>query len=124
QATKYALDAGSDVALILGGRAHPDTKVAELIRQLPPERVLVTGYLSEPDMRGLMCATDLNVALRFPSVGERSGRSTRALELGIPSVVLDHEAFPELAADHVVKIPLTSDLAGRLGDVLVDFCAE
>ena len=124
EATEYALGADADMALILGGRAHPDTKVSELVRELPTERVLLTGYLSEPDMRGLMCATDLNVALRFPSVGESSGTLTRALGLGIPSVVLDHEAFSELAADHVVKIPLTSDVAGRLGDVLVDFCAD
>jgi glycosyltransferase involved in cell wall biosynthesis len=124
EATKYALDAGSDVALILGGRAHPDTKVAELIHQLPPERVLVAGYLSETDMRGLMCATDLNVALRFPSVGETSGTLTRALGLGTPSVVLDYEAFSEFAAEHVTKLPVTSDVAGRLGEVIVDFCAD
>jgi glycosyltransferase involved in cell wall biosynthesis len=124
EAAKYALGAGADIALILAGKAHPDTKIAELVRELPPERVLVTGYLSEPDMRGLMCATDLHVALRFPSVGETSGTLTRALGLGVPSVVLDHEAFSEVAADHVFKIPLASDAAGRLGDILVDFCAD
>jgi glycosyltransferase involved in cell wall biosynthesis len=124
EATKYALGAGADIALILGGRAHPETKVSELVRELPAERVLLTGYLSEPDMRGLMCATDLNVALRFPSVGETSGTLTRALGLGVPSVVLDHEAFSEFAAEHVTKLPLTSDVAGRLGDILVDFCAD
>jgi hypothetical protein len=86
--------------------------------------VLVTGYLSEPDMRGLMCATDLNVALRFPSVGETSGTLTRALGLGVPSVVLDYEAFSEFAAEHVTKLPLISDVAGRLGEVMVDFCAD
>jgi hypothetical protein len=75
-------------------------------------------------MRGLMCATDLNVALRFSSVGETSGTLTRALGLGVPSVVLDHEAFSEFAAEHVTKLPLTSDVAGRLGEILVDFCAD
>jgi glycosyltransferase involved in cell wall biosynthesis len=124
EAAKYALDAGADIALILGGRAHPDTKVSELTAELPADRVLVTGYLSEPDMRGLMCATDLSVALRFPSVGETSGTLTRALGLGVPSVVLDHEAFSEFSTDHVAKVPLTSDAAGRLGDILVDFCTD
>lgn len=123
-AAKHALAAGADIALILGGKAHPDTKVAELVRELPPDRVLVTGYLSERDMHGLMCAADLHVALRFPSVGETSGTLTRALGLGVPSVVLDHEAFSEFAADHVVKLPLADDPAGRLGDVLIDFCAD
>jgi glycosyltransferase involved in cell wall biosynthesis len=124
EATRSALAAGADIALILGGRPHHDTKIPEVIRDLPRERVLVTGYLSEPDMRGLMCATDLHLALRFPSVGESSGTLTRALGLGVPSVVLDHEAFSEFPADHVIKVPLTGDAACRLGDVLVDFCAN
>jgi glycosyltransferase involved in cell wall biosynthesis len=123
-ATKSALDAGADIALILAGRAHPDTRVSELIRKLPAERVLVTEYLSEEDMRGLMCAIDLNVTLRFPSVGESSGTLTRALGLGVPSVVLDHEAFSEFAGDHVTKIPLAGDAPRKLGDILVDFCAD
>ena len=124
EATRRACAAGADIALILGGKAHPDTKISEVIRELPRERVLVTGYLSEPDMRGLMCASDLHVALRFPSVGESSGTLTRALGLGVPSVVLDHEAFSEFADDHVVKVPLGGDTAHRLGDVLLDFCAN
>jgi glycosyltransferase involved in cell wall biosynthesis len=44
-ATRKALAAGADIALILGGKAHPDSKIPELIRDLPRERVLVTGYL-------------------------------------------------------------------------------
>ena len=124
EAIRSALAAGADIALILGGKPHPDTKIPEVIRDLPRERVLVTGYLSEPDMRGLMCASDLHVALRFPSVGESSGTLTRALGLGVPSVVLDHEAFSEFPSDHVVKVPLTGDTARRLGDVLIDFCAN
>lgn len=124
EATRSALAAGADIALILGGKPHPDTKIPELIRDLPRERVLVTGYLSEPDMRGLMCASDLHVALRFPSVGESSGTLTRAMGLGVPSVVLDHEAFSEFPADHVAKVPLTGDTARRLGDILIDFCAN
>ena len=76
--------------MILSGKPRPDTKIPEMIRDLPRERVLVTGYLSEPNMRGLMCASDLHVASRFPSVGESSGTLTRALGLGVSSVVLDH----------------------------------
>jgi glycosyltransferase involved in cell wall biosynthesis len=124
EAAKCALDAGADIALILGGKPHADTKIPELIRELPTERVLVTEYLSEPDMHGLMCAIDLHVALRFPSVGESSGTLTRALGLGVPSVVLDHEAFSEFEADHVVKVPLAANVATRLGAVFVDFCAD
>jgi glycosyltransferase involved in cell wall biosynthesis len=124
EATRSALAEGADIALILGGKPHFDTKIPEMIRNLPRERVLVTGFLSEPDMRGLMCASDLHVALRFPSVGESSGTLTRALGLGVPSVVLDHEAFSEFPADHVVKVPLTGDTARRLGDVFIDFCAN
>jgi len=123
-ATRRALAAGADIALILGGREHPDTKIPEVIRDLPQERVIVTGYLSEADMRGLMCASDLHIALRFPSVGETSGTLTRALGLGVPSVVLDHEAFAEFSPDHVVKVPLTADTARGLGDILLDFCAN
>lgn len=123
-AMKYALVGGADIALILGGQAHPDTRIPELVRSLPADRVLLTGYLSEPDMHGLMCASDLYVALRFPSVGESSGTLTRALGLGVPSVVLDHEAFSEFAAEHVAKIPLAGDPAARLGEILLDFCAD
>jgi glycosyltransferase involved in cell wall biosynthesis len=124
EAVRSALAAGADIALVRGGKPHPDTKIPDVIRDLPRERVLVTGYLSEPDMRGLMCASDLHVALRFPSVAESSGTLTRALGLGVPSVVLDHEAFSEFPVDHVVKVPLTGDTARRLGDVLIDFCAN
>src|SRR5215472_6682957 len=104
-----------------GASRHKDSRG---IRDLPQERVIVTGYLSEADMRGLMCASDLHIALRFPSVGETSGTLTRALGLGVPSVVLDHEAFAEFSPDHVVKVPLTADTARGLGDILLDFCAN
>jgi glycosyltransferase involved in cell wall biosynthesis len=124
EAAKSALDAGADIALVLGGKAHSDTRIPELLGELPPDRALVTGFLSEADMRGLMCATDLHVALRFPSVGETSGTLTRALGLGVPSVVLDHEAFSELPADRVTKLPLTSDAARELGEIFIDFCAD
>jgi glycosyltransferase involved in cell wall biosynthesis len=119
-----AVTAGADIALILGGEAHPDTEIDRLVRQLAPDRVLVTGFLRENDMHGLMCASDLHVALRFPSVGESSGTLSRAMGLGIPSVVLDHEAFSVLSPQHVTKVPLTRDVARHLADLFTDFCRD
>src|SRR5260370_23511535 len=46
--TRRALAAGADIALFLDGTTHSDSNSPSQIRARPPEKLLVTGYLSEP----------------------------------------------------------------------------
>jgi len=123
-AARTALDKGAAVALLLAGAPHPDTGIPKLLAEFPRDRVLVTGFLTEEEMLSLMQAVDLHVSLRFPSVGESSGTLTRAIGLGVPSVVLDHESFSDYSAEHVTKIGLSPRVSDDLASVIVAFSAD
>ncbi len=114
KAFSHALQKGLDGALLLAGEPHRDTGIDRLVADLPPERVCVTGFLSETDMRSLMSSIDLQVSLRFPSVGESSGTLTRSLGLGTPAIVTDHESFGDFSSDMVEKVRLDAGIVDSL----------
>lgn len=121
EAFRKALDCGIDAVLILGGELQPDMQLESILIGIPPERVYISGYLTEDEMLALMSISDLQVTLRFPSVGESSGTLTRALGLGIPSVILDVEAFSDFSDQHVEKIALTDHVPNDLADFFVAY---
>jgi glycosyltransferase involved in cell wall biosynthesis len=121
---KLALDNGVNASLILCGEPHGDTQIPTLLETVPKDKVFVTGFLAEQDMRALMARVDLQINLRFPSVGESSGTLTRALGMAVPCVILDYEAFSDYSSDYVTKIALDGNVAESVANVISDFEAE
>jgi len=86
--------------LVIAGGVDPRLPLLEWARARGiAERTLVTGRLSLADFVRHLCASDVVLALRFPSHGEISGALVRALGVGRPALVTagtpPAEEFPE-----------------------------
>jgi glycosyltransferase involved in cell wall biosynthesis len=89
-----------------------------------PEDALHLDYVPEDRLWSLLGATDICVSLRYPTMGETSGISVRALEAGRPQIVSDVGWFSELPDAVALKVPvgdgelevLTSHLTRLAGD--------
>lgn len=67
-------------------------------------RARVTGFVEEDRLDALLTAADINLNLRFPSVGESSGTLARALAAGTCCVVTKTAAYDGYPDDVVVKV--------------------
>ena len=67
------------------------------------ERVKFHGRLPMVEFNAIMATTDLHIALRSPTMGETSAVVTRAMRLGLPSVVSNIGWYSELP-DCVLKV--------------------
>lgn len=85
------------VRLIMAGEAAPDVRI-------PPEAI-ATGRLPLDELEALIAACDVVVQLRWPTAGEASGVTLRAMRLGRATIVADCGWFAELPDDAVAKIP-------------------
>jgi glycosyltransferase involved in cell wall biosynthesis len=86
--------------------------------------VRVLGYVPEERLWALLAASDVVVALRWPSMGETSGTAIRALAVGRPLVVTDTGWFGELPDEVVLKVAPGEDEAVRLAATLVDLAED
>ncbi len=68
------------------------------------DNVTVTGFLNEDEFFKYMLASDFIVNLRYPTGGESSGTLTRAMGMGLCSVVVNIGPFIELPEDCAVKL--------------------
>jgi glycosyltransferase involved in cell wall biosynthesis len=68
--------------------------------------VLRLDYQDENDLWQLLADCDVNVSLRWPTMGETSGMAIRALSLGKPLVVSDAGWFSELPDSVAAKVPV------------------
>lgn len=64
-----------------------------------------TGFTSMEEYETLLCASDIVVNLRYPSMGECSGTLIQALTVGKPCIVTNNAWFSELPDNVVIKIP-------------------
>jgi glycosyltransferase involved in cell wall biosynthesis len=71
-----------------------------------PDGVIREEYVPEERLWALMAACDVQICLRWPTMGETSAVVVRALSLGKPVVVSDVGAFSELPDDVAVKVPV------------------
>ena len=67
------------------------------------KRIKFHGRLPMDEFNTIMSMTDLHIALRSPTMGETSAVVTRAMRLGIPSVVSNIGWYSELP-DYVLKV--------------------
>ncbi len=92
------------------------------------ETVLSTGYVpSLSRFLAFLDASDLIVNLRFPTVGEASALTLRALALGKPVIVSDAGWYAELPNGSCLKLTHTGDseadsraLAGHIRNLVCD----
>ena len=89
--------------LVLAGSAAPGMRIDELGAH---HGVLRLDYQHEDHLWQLLADCDVNVSLRWPTMGETSGMAIRALSLGKPLVVSDAGWFSELPDDVAAKIPV------------------
>lgn len=67
------------------------------------ERIKFHGRLPMDEFNAIISKTDLHIALRSPTMGETSAVVTRAMRLGIPSIVSNIGWYSELP-DYVLKV--------------------
>ena len=82
---------------VLAGEISPFyPEIRELLKGELGEGVVVTGYLSLPDLLALMETTDVAFNLRSPTGGETSGVCVQLLGLGTPVIVNEGGWFSEI----------------------------
>lgn len=104
-----ALMRGYKFRWIHAGQERPDEyALSQILRSYPRLSAVsqVTGYVSEEALDTHICASDIVVNLRFPSVGESSGTLARAFSAGKCCIVNDTAAYSELPRDVVVHLPV------------------
>jgi glycosyltransferase involved in cell wall biosynthesis len=91
-----------EALLVLAGSTAPDVRLDEASL----DGVLRLDHLEERDLWQLLADCDVNVSLRWPTMGETSGMAIRALSVGKPLVVSDVGWFAELPDDVAAKVPV------------------
>jgi glycosyltransferase involved in cell wall biosynthesis len=89
--------------LVLAGSAAPSLRLETITLS---DGVLRLDYQDEGDLWRVLADSDVNVNLRWPTMGETSGMAIRALSLGKPLVVSDAGWFSELPDSVVAKVPV------------------
>lgn len=107
------------VLYLLAGRPEPDLHLDQLIQEYGlADHVRITGHLQERQFFDFIYATDVCVALRYPSAGETSASLIRLLGSGKCVIVSDYNQFSEFPSECVVKIPLDAYEVGMLAEWL------
>jgi glycosyltransferase involved in cell wall biosynthesis len=92
-----------EALLLLVGSVAPGVEL-EL-----PEDAIHYDYVPEDQLWSFLAATDVCVSLRFPTMGETSGVSVRAMTAGRSQVVSDIGWFSELPNEVALKVPVGGD---------------
>jgi glycosyltransferase involved in cell wall biosynthesis len=104
---------GPGARLLLVGSWSPRLPEIEL-----PPNVIRRDYVPERELWSLLGACDVVVSLRWPTMGETSAATVRALSVGKPLVVSDVGAFRELPDEVAIKIPVGDGEVDALGDAI------
>jgi len=107
--------------LVLAGAATPglELDVASL-----GDGVLRLDHQEEDELWRVLANCDVNVSLRWPTMGETSGMAIRALSLGKPLVVSDVGWFSELPDSVAAKVPVDEFEVDTLAAVLERLAAD
>jgi glycosyltransferase involved in cell wall biosynthesis len=126
EAVKSLMDDGYPVQMVFAGEPAPDVKSLE--REIRSgeygENIIFTGYLDETDYFSAICAADVIINLRNPSMGEASGTLMHALAAAKPTIISNlhqYREFPDkvcwkLTHDENEVEVLTAYLAALLSD--------
>jgi glycosyltransferase involved in cell wall biosynthesis len=92
-----------DALLVLAGSAVQGLRLDRLTRD---DGILRLEHQDERALWQLLSDCDVNVSLRWPTMGETSGMVIRALSLGKPLIVSDTGWFSELPDSVAAKVPV------------------
>jgi len=87
------------------------------------ERVIITGQITDAEVRGLLRRATVCVTLRRPTFESGSASLLEQLQARRPVVVLDHGCYSDVPDDAVVKVSVDVDadgLAVVLNSLLMD----
>ncbi|MEO1063091.1 MAG: glycosyltransferase family 4 protein [Actinomycetota bacterium] len=119
RATARLLEAGRDVHAVFGGTDATDGELSLLVDELGlGERVTITGWLGDRELRGLAGAMDAVVALRSPHLGQSSGPVPIAAIAGTPIVTWRVGAFVDIPDDACVAAEVGGDEVAGLAAAL------
>jgi glycosyltransferase involved in cell wall biosynthesis len=112
-----------DARLVLAGEVAPHLPVDALLAQHGlVDAAEVTGRLELPELERLVRGCHVVVQLRWPTAGEASGVTLRAMRAGRPVVVADCGWFGELPEEAAARIATGGAIeaeAYALGELLV-----
>ncbi len=113
-AVAEAVTLGADIHVDVAGNLDCGGKaLLALVDQLNiQDRVTFHGRVSKETLLSLMRSVDVCVALRFPTMGETSGIVSRAVQMGLPTIVNDIGWYAELPP-FVEKLPLDAPTLQR-----------
>ena len=106
KAFKKIVDKGIDAQLIYVGKLEEHCNdLTHMINAMGlKSRVKITGFVDIETFRQYVLACDMNISLRYPTMGETSGVLMRSLAAGKPSIVSNIGTFMELSNDIVAKV--------------------
>ncbi len=109
------------IRLIAVGSGRLDSKTTRLISRYGlRDRVVQTGWVSAQDYLDYIDLADIVTDLRYPSAGETSGSSLRAMQAGKPLIVSAHGAFLEIPDECCVRVPVGAGESEFLTRALTD----
>ncbi|MHC1749540.1 MAG: glycosyltransferase [Cellulosilyticaceae bacterium] len=95
----------------IAGAVDGNLPVEKMAKELGIEdNVVITGFLKLEHMKKLMLATDVCMALRYPSQGESSGVLHRMFGMGKLIMVTDINNFSEYPNDVLIKINVENEI--------------
>ncbi|MGZ8363462.1 MAG: glycosyltransferase family 4 protein [Caulobacteraceae bacterium] len=119
-ALKLLKDRGFEFIYMLVGQCSEREWIDEHIKQHGLQKdVRFSEYVEEDAFFEYINAGDALISLRYPTAGESSGTLTRAMGLGMPSVIFDYGPMSEMPDDTVEKVKFVRDeklLVRRLAD--------
>jgi glycosyltransferase involved in cell wall biosynthesis len=107
RALDRASRAGADVRLLVAGAFVSTHLERALAPMLADPRLIVAGYLPEPEFWRHAAAVDVCLNLRYPAAGETSGIGVRMMGIGKPVVFT--------AGDELARIPENAALRVDMG---------
>ncbi|MDQ6699246.1 MAG: glycosyltransferase family 4 protein [Acidobacteriota bacterium] len=109
------------IKLVMVGNGRLGSDARRLIaRHDLGEHVVQTGWVSAQDYLDYIDLADIVTDLRYPSAGETSGSSLRAMQAGKPLVVSAHGSFLEIPDECCVRVPVGAGESEYLVRTLTD----
>lgn len=106
------------VRLEIAGALSPEvTPSVEAMREMVGVDLVLHGRMDDASFNALYDRADLMIALRHPTMGETSAVVSKALQVGLPTIVSDHGWYAELP-ECVVKIAPTGSVQRNLADAI------
>lgn len=107
------------------GGGHLGDRARKLITKYGlGETVIRTGWVSAQEYLDYIDLADVVIDLRYPSAGETSGSSLRAMQAGKPLIVSAHGFFLELPDACCAKIPVDDREKEHLREAMVNLIED